>query len=255
MWRLHRALLAGIWLILAPGSACSRETITVAAEDDWPPYSSIKADKSGPEGFSSELVRAVFDLKDIDVKFLTVPFARCLLYARTGRAVGCFNTSRVAENQDEFYWHPTPLFSEGLALFVRSDRAYGYQEIKDLEGRSVGVTIGYTYSLDLTRNPRITLVRATSDAHQLQMLLAGRIEYALLNTMPAYLRINRDPGLRGRIRLAGTLAEDAFWLAFSRRHPDGQRLSVLFEEGLQELRASGRYDIMLRNFRKRVGAD
>lgn len=168
MWRLHWALLAGIWLILAPGSACSRETITVAAEDDWPPYSSIKADKSGPEGFSSELVRAVFDL---------------------------------------------------------------------------------------TRNPRITLVRATSDAHQLQMLLAGRIEYALLNTMPAYLRINRDPGLRGRIRLAGTLAEDAFWLAFSRRHPDGQRLSVLFEEGLQELRASGRYDIMLRNFRKRVGAD
>lgn len=251
--RMMVKLAISVGLTLVATLACGRETVILAAEDDWPPYSSIKADRSGPEGFSPDLVRAVFDLKGIDVKFLTVPFARCLHYARTGRVAGCFNTSRVDENREEYYWHPTPMFTEALALFERSDAEPGFQGLKDLEGKLVGVTIGYTYSVDLTHLPRVTIVRANSDVQQLRMLLAGRIHYALLNTMPAYLRINEDPALQGRIRLARTLAEDGFWLAFSRQHADGRRLSLLFEEGLTELKASGRYDAMMSDFRKRVG--
>ncbi len=44
-------------MIIFPAHA---EKIIIVAEDDWPPYSSIKADKSGPQGLTPELVTKAF---------------------------------------------------------------------------------------------------------------------------------------------------------------------------------------------------
>ncbi|KAB2970686.1 transporter substrate-binding domain-containing protein [Zoogloea sp.] len=233
--------------------ALAEETIVIAAEDDWPPYSSIKADRSGPEGFTPELVRAVFKLKGVDVRFLTVPFARCLHYAETGRTVGCFNATIVEGNRNTFHWHPTPMFSEELAIFARSDQPGDHLTLKDLEGQTVSVTIGYTYPTELMQNQAITRFAATSDAQQLRMLATGRVRFALVNTMPGYLRIHAEPSLQGRIRQVGRVSVDGFWVAFSKAHPDGKRMAGIFEDGLQQLKASGRYDEMLEAFRRRIG--
>lgn len=244
------AMLALLSLTLPP--ALARETVVIAAEDDWPPYSSIKADRSGPEGLTPELVRAVFDTQGVDVSFLTVPFARCLHYAQTGRAVGCFNATIIESNRDSFHWHATPMFSEELAIFARSEQGAEGLTLKDLEGQTVSITIGYTYPTELMRNPRITKFPANSDQQQLRMLATGRVRFALVNTMPGYLRINADPSMQGKIRRVGRISVDGFWIAFSKAHPDGQRMAGVFETGLQELKASGRYDAMLRDFHKRV---
>lgn len=235
------------------GTGLARETVEIAAEDDWPPYSSIRPDRSGPEGLSPALVQAAFDLKGIDVKFLTVPFARCLYYAETGRTVGCFNATIIEGNRDTFHWHRTPLFHEELAIFARGSQAGNELGLKDLEGRTVSLTIGYTYPTELIDNPRITKFFANSDVHQLKMLASGRVALALLNTMPAYMRINADPALRNDIHRVGHIGNDGFWVAFSKRHPDGKRMADMLESGLQELQASGRYDKMIRDFRARVG--
>jgi ABC-type amino acid transport substrate-binding protein len=59
-----KRLLAGLLACGLAWAACAQNpVVTVAAEDDWAPYSSMKADKSGPEGFSPDLVQAVFKLK------------------------------------------------------------------------------------------------------------------------------------------------------------------------------------------------
>jgi polar amino acid transport system substrate-binding protein len=255
MKRILRRLAVLALSLLPVLPALAGETIVIAAEDDWPPYSSVKADKSGPEGVTPELVRAAFKLKGVEVRFLTVPFARCLHYAETGRAVGCFNATIVEGNRNTFHWHATPMFSEELAIFARSDLGEDQLTLKDLEGQTVSITIGYTYPTELMHNQRIVKFSATSDAQQLRMLATGRVRYALVNTLPGYLRINADPALRGRIQRVGQISVDGFWIAFSKTHPDGKRMAGVFEEGLQQLKASGRYDIMLRNFRKRVGAD
>lgn len=248
-----RLVLAFSMLQLVPVAGLTRETVVIAAEDDWPPYSSSDADRTDPEGLSPDLVRAAFDTQGVDVRFLTVPFARCLHYAEIGRAVGCFNATIVPGNRNAYYWHPTPMFTEELAIFARSDQRDDKLSLKDLEGQTVSVTIGYTYPTELMNNPKITKFPVNSDQQQLRMLASGRVRFAVVNTTPGHLRINADPALKGKIRQVGRISVDGFWIAFSRRHPDGRRMAETFETGLLALKASGRYDSMMRSFRQRVG--
>ena len=37
---------------------------------------------------------------------------------------------------------------------------------------------------------------------------------------------------------------DGFWVAFSKNHKDGKRMSEVFEKGMQELHRNGKYKAM-----------
>jgi polar amino acid transport system substrate-binding protein len=214
----------------------------------------MRADRTGPEGLAPALVKAAFKTQDVEVRFEVVPFARCMLYAEKGQVLGCFDATRTEANKGRYHWHATPLFHEELAIFARTAdaQARGQLRQKDLEGQTVGVTIGYTYPTDFMQNPRITKLNAASDGNLLKMLMARRVNYILLNTMPGYYRINRDPALRGRITRVGAISKDGFWLSFSRAHPDGRRMAQVFENGLQSIKASGQYERMMSAFRQSV---
>lgn len=241
------AVWAGLWT-----SAMATEVVTVAAEDDWAPYSSMRADRSGPEGLAPALVKAAFKTQDVEVQFQAVPFSRCLHYAEKGTVVGCFDTTRTAANKDLFYWHPTPLFREELAIFGRTDAPSRELTQKDLEGQIVGVTIGYTYPTAFMQNPRIIKLSAASDGNLVKMLVARRVNYILLNTMPGYYRIKSEPALKGQIKRVGAIRLDSFWVSFSRAHPDGKRMSEVFERGLQAIKANGEYDRMMQAFKQEL---
>lgn len=245
------------WSVLALwaglcGGALANEVVTVAAEDDWAPYSAMRADRTGPEGLTPALVKAAFKTQGVDVRFQVVPFSRCLHYAEKGAVIGCFDTTRTEANKDQFYWHPTPLFQEELGIFARADAPARELTQKDLEGRTVGVTIGYTYPTDFMQNPRITKLSAASDGNLVKMLVARRVDYILLNTMPGYYRIKYEPALKGRIKRVGAIRLDSFWLSFSRTHPDGKRMSEVFEHGLQAIKANGEYDRMMHAFKQEL---
>lgn len=225
------------------------ETITIAAEDDWAPYSSIKQDKSGPEGLAPELIKKVFKLKGVDVQYVTLPFARCMYYTLIGKTIGCFDATVTKENKNQYYWHKTPLFTAQLAVFARRNSEDNDLKIKDMEGKTVGYTIGYTYSKEVLQNKKIKLFGTVSDHNQLSMLANGRIQYALVYTMPGALIANQDPKLQGKVKIVGHINDDGFWIVFSKTHPDGKRLMETFQSGLELFKSSGEYDKMMNEFR------
>lgn len=215
--------------------------VVIAAEDDWAPYSSARAGSSEPQGFAVDIVREAFATQGLQVKFVVVPFARCMHMAQTGQATGCFNATIVDDNRETFIWHPTPMFHEELAIFARSGHARRQLTLADLEGHSVGYTLGYTYPSAFQHNTRIRKVSAKSDGVLLDMVRAGRVEYVLVNAAPAYLRIAGQPALRGRLEKVGTVSTDGFWVAFTRAKPEGEPMAAAFERGLAALKGSGRY--------------
>lgn len=240
-----------VLLICMAAPACA-ERILIAAEDDWAPYSALRSDSPEPEGFTPALVREIFARRDIAVEFVTVPFSRCLHYAQTGRTVACFNVTITDENRDQFYWHPTPMFHEGLAIFALRGRFKPELSSKDLEQYKVGITNAYTYPTDFMQNPRIERSVAQSDANLLQMLVKGRVDFIIMNTLPGQLRI-LDEQLGDKIERVGMISLDGFWLSFSKAHPDGERLSQLFEEELNRLIISGRVAELELNMKTRLG--
>lgn len=256
-WRRLAATLASLGLVLFASSAvlAQSKSITIAAEDDWPPYSSAKADKSGPEGMTPDLVRAIFKTRGIEVKYLVVPFSRCLHLVKTGKVVACFNTSITEENKNEFLWHPTPLFFSGTSIFALSESGSPKQALKaqELEGQTVGVTAGYTYPAEFRTNPKIKFTEASSDELLLKMLMAKRVKYAVLSNLPGLVRIKNDPKLAGHIALVGELSKDGMWLNFSKSHPEGKDMAAVFESALLDFKSSGAYDKFMTDFYQRLG--
>jgi len=249
--------LAWLWIgymlaMVSPGIQAGG-TVVIAAEDDWPPYSSIQPGSAEPQGFAVDLVREAFATQDVDVRFVVVPFSRCLYLAKTGEVAGCFNTTLLSDNRDTYHWHPTPMFHEELAIFARVGGSRKDLKLSDLEGHLVGYTLGYTYTPEFHISQKIRKVGAKSDRVLLEMLRAKRVDFVLMNTAPAHLRINASSGLRGQIEKVGVLSLDGFWIAFSRSRADGEKDAEVFEKGLKALHASGRYESMYSEFRRRVG--
>jgi polar amino acid transport system substrate-binding protein len=251
MWRA--ALLLA--LLFTAGRASAQATpVLLAAEDDWPPYTAAEtpglATQRPPVGFSVDLIRAAFARQGLAVEFVVVPFARCLLLAKTAQVAGCFNTTQTDDNRAEYHWHQPPMFEEELSIFGRAaDARNGAAELRlaDLRGQRVGFTNGYTYPSEFMHDARIQRFSANSDAALLRMLAGGRVDYALIN------RIDAVPELRGKLLRRGRISLDGFWIAFSKQHPQGQALAEGFGRSLEQMRRDGSYQRMLDAFRQQVG--
>jgi polar amino acid transport system substrate-binding protein len=235
--------VAGLALSLATALA-SAAPLVIAVEDDWPPFAT--AEREGGErvakGLAVELVRAAFETQGIEVQFQPVPFARCMLLARSSRVLGCFNATQTLENRGQYLWHEPPMFVEELAIYGRQAGLGRDLAAADLRGRRVGVTNGYTYPTSVMQDPAIERHTATSDAALLRMLAADRVDYILINHTPAQLRLQADATLRAAgIRRVGRISLDGFWLAFSIAHPQGAEMAARFGDGLQRLRRNGQY--------------
>jgi len=235
------ALLLFAALLLTAAAARASSEVVIAAEDDWPPYSSVGPAGGNPTGFAVNLVREAFASQGIHVRFIAVPFARCMFLAKTGKVSGCFDATILKENRDSYNWHPTPMFKEELAIFGRAGTAHSNVTLHDLEGKRVGYTIEYTYPESFSLNPRILKYGAKSDRVLLQMLLAGHLDYIVINTIPAYVRIKEMGKSASSLVKVGVISVDGFWVAFTRANPTGAELARTFERGLQVLHENGRY--------------
>lgn len=230
-----------------------KQIVVLAGEDDWSPYSS--ADKPGsdaPTGYSVDLVRAVLASQGIQAKFISVPFARCMLYAKTGQVAGCFNATITDDNRDDYLWHQPAMFEEELSIFARADTPSPELRLADLRGKRVAYTNGYTYPSEFMHDSRIQKSVAVSDAAAVRMLLAKRVDYILLNRTPGWLRIDSTPDFKGQVKRVGLLSMDGFWVAFSKQHPQGERLAQAFSAGLAQMRRDGSYQRLQDEFRRRV---
>jgi polar amino acid transport system substrate-binding protein len=231
--------------------------VLIAAEDDWPPYTSAAtpgaATDRPPVGFSVDLIRTAFARQGIEVDFVVVPFARCLMLARTAQVAGCFNATVTDDNRADYHWHQPPMFDEELSIFGRAGEGSGELRLADLRGQRLGLTNGYTYPAEVMHDARIQRFNATSDAALLRMLASKRVDFILINRTPAALRIDAAPELRGKLVRRGMVSQDSFWIAFSKQHPQGQQLAESFGQSLAQMRRDGSYQRMLDAFRQRVG--
>ncbi len=226
--------------------------LIIGAEDDWAPYCERDKEDGQPRGLAPELVKAVFAAEGIEIVFRTLPFARCMHDAKSGKLAGCFNATITEENRYQYHWHDTPMFEEDLAIFALASEPQRDLKLTSLEGKRVGITLGYTYPTDFMENPRITRFQSKSDAQILEMLVRGRVDYILMNGMPGYLKIQQKQ-LTGKVVKVGKLSTDGFWLAFSRNAPQGEALAKRFEQGLQKIKNNGTYETLIRQFETRLG--
>ncbi|XGC81153.1 substrate-binding periplasmic protein [Bdellovibrio bacteriovorus] len=246
MLRFALFIIANLILCSAFGT-----TIVINGEDDWAPYSFASKDYKSVEGLAPEIVRAAFKAQGITADIRPKPFARCLHEVDQGKALGCFDTVISSETKDRYIFHATPLFKADIVVYgplSENPRSFTF---KDLEGKTVGITNGYTYPTELISNKKIIHAPGPTEKSQLEKVANGRIQYAVLWGLTGLYLMKDRPDLALKVKALGVISTTDLHLSFSKKHKDGAKYAAIFEKGLQKIKADGTYERILKDFNSR----
>lgn len=227
-------------LLLAGSRVLAQDHLTIVAEDNWYPYS---AERDGAaEGFAVDLVRAAYRAAGHDVRFVTMPYARCLEEVRAGRELGCFDTTHEPENESRFLFHQVPLFSATIVIVGPADSPAQELTPADLRGQKVAITNGYTYGEPFQSDATINKDVVVSDLSVLRVVALKRATYGLVyDRVMASIISEHAAELAGKVKIVGMLSQQDLFISFSKARPEASEAMAALDRGLNLIKADGTY--------------
>jgi len=171
-----RTLFAIIILTICQNCAAI-ESITLAVENSWPPYS----DKNG-NGISKDIIQAAYNSVNVKVEFIAVPYARALKMTELGQVDGAFNVTKQKSTIEILNFGKIPIFQATASFYYHNDSAMNFISANEIpEETSVGVIIGYEYGDKYEINKsRFSEIRVTSQTQLVELLRKKRIDVAIM---------------------------------------------------------------------------
>ncbi|MBF9018017.1 MULTISPECIES: ABC transporter substrate-binding protein [unclassified Oceanispirochaeta] len=245
----------GLWILLLllmiPSPSYSQETVRIT-NGEWPPFL-FEELKHG--GVTSHIVKEAFALEGINVRYGWFPWARALANAKTGDWDASIGWQKTPEREKDFIFSE-PILEGRIVFFHLKDYSFEWETLDDLKGIKIGAVIGYNYSVEFIEAERageITVKRIGSEEQNFKKLLSGRIDVFISNVDVGYAVLNKYFPDEEYDRI--TYHTTPFYinelrLAFSRKNQKSDRLLLLFNRGLQELKNQGLYDQYYESSRK-----
>lgn len=240
LYRSLRSILGclALWCLSLQPAAAQSQPLLIGAEDDWAPFSSV--DNGRPVGMAVDIVNAIFTEAGLLAQLVPMPYDRCMKETLSGRLQGCFDTAPDKQLKRDYLFHAKPLFSDRALILMRSDSLETKLQLRDLEGRNVIVTSGYTYGDAFEGNPKIQHVSAIGDINTLRMLKTGTADQAIVyQRIWKYLLKGKGRELNGAFKSVGTLSINDLYLSFSRQMPHASEVLRKFDAAHARLLRSG----------------
>ena len=184
---LHAAALASGLLACAAQAgerACAK--VVVSGDPDYPPFSWY--DGRAMHGSAVEIAQKALEHAGIpyEVRYAG-PFNRVLQSAKSGTVDLIAELKDRPERRDFIVYSKVAIFSNPVAVFVRSDRKIEYRDWKDLAGLHGGITLGNKFGggFDDFLERALTVESANSIATNFTKLKLGRIDYFVNSYYPA----------------------------------------------------------------------
>jgi polar amino acid transport system substrate-binding protein len=226
------------------------KTITVVA-DAWCPYNCEPS--SHDSGIMVDIMRQVFKEQGYDVSYRMMPWSEALESTRIGHADAVIGVS--PEEAKSLILAAEPIGQNKTCLYTRADDPYLYRPGSSLQGRRLGVTLGYMYGGALDQ-----FIEANRTQYELVQFVGGR--KPLLNNyrkltdrridtlVENFLVMEFNAKKYGfqDIRIAGCEEPSSLHVAFSPKRPDSGRLAEMVNDGLRSLRKGGRLKELLARY-------
>lgn len=181
MWNRHFSLTSYIiFLFMFVQSIGSANAQVKAYTEEWPPYNF--AEGSEVKGISSDILHAACDLSKIKCEIQIVPWLRAYKTTQETPNTLIYTIIRAAARENEFIWIG-PILPRTTWIYVRSDVAAKFQNLKQLNGIRIGVTRGAAFIDEILAAgvPNANLRYFNSNDDLMRTLKAGAID-ACANT-------------------------------------------------------------------------
>ena len=245
MRRILTCLVATWILILGCGVAAAQTSKTIRLTNgEWQPYLS----KDTPhQGFASHIVIEAFALVGVEVDYGFFPWKRSFKLAKEGTWDGSVVWVDSDERREHFLYSD-PVVPSKFVFFHLMGSDFDWNSYEDLRGIRIGGTLEYAYSEEFDAAEKAGIIktnRAPSDETGLKKLLKGRIAAFPGEVMVTYAQIRgtfsqEDAALFTHHPKA--INEDPMYLLLSKKVAGNEAMRNLFNEGLRQLKESGKYD-------------
>ena len=243
-------LLFLIWAVsLSKGFA--EETIRIST-GEFPPFLSKHLKHNGA---GLRIIREAFALKGVKVEYGFFPWKRAYLYVKDGKWDASATWARKTE-RDKYLYFSDPLYQSTYAFFHLKDYQFDWNTLDDLEGINIGATGSYTYTPEFYQaieEGRLKVEFVSSDEQNFKKLLAGRIKIFPSNIDVGYDLLAKKFSMQeieSIVHHRKPFLSVPTHLVFSKRVKKNKRLLALFNQGLKQLRDSGKVDQYFEESRK-----
>jgi polar amino acid transport system substrate-binding protein len=223
--------------------AQTQETIRLTT-GKWQPYTS----RSAPHyGFASHIVTEAFALVGVEVEYGFFPWKRAMKLAREGKWDGSAIWYDTEERRENFFYSD-PIVPSTQSFFHLKSYQFDWDQFEDLADLRVGGTSEYSYGAEFDASEEAGVFkthRAISDEVGLTNLLKGRIDVFPGELLVTYEQI-RDTFSEEEAALFAHhpkhISQAPLHLILSKKVPESEQMRDLFNEGLRQLKKSGKYD-------------
>ncbi len=236
-----------IWgLIMCAGltlPCLAQETVRITV-GEWPPYVSEDA----PDyGLASKITTEAFDAVGIRTEYIFYPWKRAYVNAGNGDADATLLWVKTPEREQEFIFSNV-VITGTAAFFHLKSVPFDWKTLDDLKRYRIGGLRSAVYPwFEEAKNEGIplTMELVNDEEANFNKLLSGHIDIFSLDVFAAYSMMNKylTPEEKAQITYNPTVIESwDYCLLVSKKITGNLRIVSRFNEGLQTLRDTGRYD-------------
>jgi polar amino acid transport system substrate-binding protein len=255
-------------LVVAPGNAATRRKINILTGGDFWPFT----DKAMPGGgMLTEVVEAAMQAANPPQGFAihwvddwSAHQEPLLSNALLDIGFPWFKPDCASDpetDQCANMLYSGSMFEVLMLLFVDRSRPMAFHSDADMQGKTLCRPAGYpTFMLDQRgrnwlKTGVITLKTPRSPAECLRLLVEGEVDGVVLNEFLGRGKI-KELGLEARVGVADgqPISVEGTHMVVHRSHPDGPAFLAVFERGLAEIKADGRYQQIIEAHMSRVWA-
>jgi polar amino acid transport system substrate-binding protein len=226
----------------------------VLAEESAPPYSYVEDGK--PFGIDYEIVVEAARRLGIDVNVEFVPWKRMLVAVQYGGCDAGVSFYYVKDRElFGIYLNPPVHYSVNM-VFVREGEGFSFLSVSDLFGKKVGITRGYSVSVDFDKavaGGDLLIEEGDNILSNIHKVLAGRID-CMVGNRDATLNILKRNGLAGKVvHLENPVSEARsahIMLSRARRLSGDETFVSRFNETLLNMKEDGTFQRILESYVK-----
>jgi polar amino acid transport system substrate-binding protein len=246
---LCRQIFFGTLLLpfIVIGSADAAGNIIVHIDAYNPPNMYIEDGK--PSGLYANIIKAISEQMGQPIDIVAVPWKRALEAAQIG--VGGIGGFYKTPERSALFDYSHEIYAEQLRVFVKRGHQFEFKGIPDLEGKKIGVILGWSYGTNFDtaqKNGALKVFPVNRDELNFKKLDEGRLDCVIASRESGLYQITAG-GYADIYPLEKAVLVNPTYVAFSKQ---SQMLHFLsrFNVALQKMESSGKLLEIIEQFYK-----
>jgi len=221
----------------AHGEALPREekVVIVGGNRDYPPYEFLDAE-GNPTGYNVDLTRAIANVMGMKVEFRLGAWVNVRKALDAGR-IDVLQGMSFSEGRATVVDFSIPHTVVNHSVFARKGTPR-VQSLEDLQGKDISFhNLGFIHDFLIEKGIRAKFVLTDTQADALRQVAAGKVEYAVVASLPAAYII-KEHHLSNVAPVAKSIVSVKYCYAVKKGNTE---LLAKFNEGLAILKQTGQY--------------